>query len=193
VEQAAQKPLKREKGSSARLTVAIPTLIPALRETAAVLITYGYGRNFKQRLPGDQRLFEAFLGRPVQVHSDRIPGGWLWHDSADGRLVVYMDAPLAVSATPISTGSDRSFRGACPRAQPYPGKWLRYRSQKGSVRRTSRLPELGKSGLPLTVPMVDTPLEVAYRAGVRRSQRFSIRRSRTAPGSATQSSQSRSE
>lgn len=53
----------------------------------------GYGPNFKQRLPGDQRLFEAFLGRPVVVDSEPVPGGWLWHDSADGPLVVYMDAP----------------------------------------------------------------------------------------------------
>jgi hypothetical protein len=68
-------------------------VIPTLRETAAVLIIYGYGRNFKQWLPGDQRLVEAFLGRPVHVTSEPVPGGWLWHDSADGRLVVYMDAP----------------------------------------------------------------------------------------------------
>jgi hypothetical protein len=67
--------------------------MPTLRETATVLIIYGYGRNFKQWLPGDQRLFEAFLGRQVHVHSETVPGGWLWHDSADGRLVVYMDAP----------------------------------------------------------------------------------------------------
>jgi hypothetical protein len=68
-------------------------VIPTLRETAAVLIIYGYGRNFKQWLPGGQRLFEAFLGRPLQVNSEPGRGGWLWHDSADGRLVVYMDAP----------------------------------------------------------------------------------------------------
>jgi hypothetical protein len=68
-------------------------VMPTLRETATVLIIYGYGRNFKQWLPGDQRLFEAFLGRQVHVHSETVPGGWLWHDSADGRLVVYMDAP----------------------------------------------------------------------------------------------------
>lgn len=43
------------------------------------------------------------------------------------------------------------------------------------------------------VPMVDTPLDMAYRAGVSSRQRFSIRRSRTAPDSVMQSSKNRTE
>lgn len=86
-------------------------VIPTLRETAAVLIIYGYGRSFKQWFPGDQRLFEAFLGGPVQVHSEGVPGGSLWHDSADGRLVVYMDAPSGSVSHAYLDGVRRIVQG----------------------------------------------------------------------------------
>ncbi len=67
-------------------------VIPALRQTASVLIVHGYGHDYRDWMPADKRLFEAFLGRPVAIEGETFAGRWLWHDVADGRLVVYCHA-----------------------------------------------------------------------------------------------------
>jgi len=80
------------KPSPARTEWLEQGVIPALRQTASVLIVHGYGRNYRDWMPADKRLFEAFLGRPVKIEGETIAGKWHWHDSADGRLVVYCHA-----------------------------------------------------------------------------------------------------
>jgi hypothetical protein len=67
-------------------------VIPALRQTASVLIAHGYGHDYRDWMPVDKHLFEAFLGRPVEIEGETVTGKWLWHDAADGRLVVYCHA-----------------------------------------------------------------------------------------------------
>jgi hypothetical protein len=67
-------------------------VIPALRQTASVLIVHGYGHDYRDWMPADKRLFEAFLGRPVEIQGETVAGKWLWHDAADGRLVIYCHA-----------------------------------------------------------------------------------------------------
>jgi hypothetical protein len=68
------------------------TARPPDRQTASILIVHGYGRNYRDWMPADKRLYEAFLGRPVKIEGETVAGKWLWHDSADGRLVVYCHA-----------------------------------------------------------------------------------------------------
>jgi hypothetical protein len=80
------------KPSPARTEWLEQEVIPALRQTASVLIVHGYGRNSRDWIPADKRLFEAFLGRPVEIEGETVAGKWLWHDSADGRLVIYCHA-----------------------------------------------------------------------------------------------------
>ena len=80
------------KPSPARTDWLEQEVIPALRQTASVLIAHGYGHNYRDWMPADKRLFEAFLGRPVEIEGEKVAGKWLWHDAADGRLVVYCHA-----------------------------------------------------------------------------------------------------
>ena len=80
------------KPSPARTEWLEQEVIPALRQTASVLIVHGYGRNYRDWMPADKRLFEAFLGRLVEIKGETVAGEWLWHDSADGRLVIYCHA-----------------------------------------------------------------------------------------------------
>jgi hypothetical protein len=67
-------------------------MIPGLRLSASALIVHGYGRNYRDGVPPDKRLFEAFPGRPVEIKGETVAGKWLWNDSADGRPVIYCHA-----------------------------------------------------------------------------------------------------
>ncbi|MGC2191595.1 MAG: hypothetical protein WA751_04610 [Candidatus Dormiibacterota bacterium] len=96
-------------------------MIPALRQTASVLIAHGYGHDYRDWMPADKRLFEAFLGRPVEIEGETVAGKWLWHDSADGRLVVYMDAPSGSVSHAYLEGLRELAQGACPRSEQNEG------------------------------------------------------------------------
>src|ERR1035437_8008156 len=80
------------KPSPARTDWLEQEVIPALRQTASVLIAHGYGHPYRDWMPADKRLFEAFLGRTVEIEGETVAGKWLWHDAADGRLVIYSHA-----------------------------------------------------------------------------------------------------
>lgn len=49
-------------------------VIPALRQTATVLITHGFGKPWKAWHTGDKRLFTAFLGQSVDLNWRKIGG-----------------------------------------------------------------------------------------------------------------------
>jgi hypothetical protein len=78
------------KPSPARTDWLEQAVIPALRQSASVLIVHGH--YYRDWMPGDKRLFEAFLGRAVKIEGETVAGKWLWHDAADGRLVIYCHA-----------------------------------------------------------------------------------------------------
>lgn len=95
IDRSALPALRASRGSAptaARLDWLEREVIPALRQTARVLIVHGYGEKFRDWLPGDKRLFEAFLGRAVDIQGRTVAGEWLWHDAFAGRTVIYCHA-----------------------------------------------------------------------------------------------------
>jgi hypothetical protein len=67
-------------------------VIPALRQSATVLLTHGFGRPWREWHRGDERLFAAFLDEPVHLEWRKIDGNWLGHQATVDREVICMRA-----------------------------------------------------------------------------------------------------
>ena len=96
-------------------------VIPALRQTATVLITHGFGKPWKAWHTGDKRLFTAFLGQAVDLNWRKIAGNSLGHQMVGAHLVISMRA-LAEAFQPIRpeylAEVRRLVRGAVPDLGP---------------------------------------------------------------------------